>query len=74
MEKQKNFFKEIENREKGVDKKRLMKQFNYEPTSLVNKLLGQNTQDLKKSLDEIKQQRIKSNKDERNSTNNKNEK
>ena len=40
MEKQKNFFKEIENREKGVDKKRLMKQFNYEPTSLVNKLLG----------------------------------
>ena len=74
MEKQKNFFKEIENREKGVDKKRLMKQFDYEPTSLVNKLLGQNTQDLKKSLDEIKQQRIKSNKDERNSTNNKNEK
>ena len=74
MEKQKNFFKEIENREKGVDKKRLMKQFNYEPTSLVNKLLGQNTQDLKKSLDEIKQQKIKSNKDERNSTNNKNEK
>ena len=74
MEKQKNFFKEIENREKGVDKKRLMKWFNYEPTSLVNKLLGQNTQDLKKSLDEIKQQRIKSNKDERNSTNNKNEK
>ena len=74
MEKQKNFFKEIENREKGVDKKRLMKQFNYEPTSLVNKLLGQNTQDLKKILDEIKQQRIKSNKDERTSTNNKNEK
>ena len=74
MEKQKKFFKEIENREKGVDKKRLMKQFNYEPTSLVNKLLGQNTQDLKKSLDEIKQQKIKSNKDERNSTNNKNEK
>ena len=74
MEKQKIFFKEIENREKGVDKKRLMKQFNYEPTSLVNKLLGQNTQDLKKSLDEIKQQKIKSNKDERNSTNNKNEK
>ena len=73
MEKQKIFFKEIENREKGVDKKRLMKQFNYEPTSLVNKLLGQNTQDLKKSLDEIKQQKIKSNKDERNSTNNKNE-
>ena len=40
----------------------------------MNKLLGQNTQDLKKSLDEIKQQKIKSNKDERNSTNNKNEK
>ena len=39
----------------------------------VNRLLGQNTQDLRKSLSEIKQQKIKLNKDERNSTNNKNE-
>ena len=39
----------------------------------VNRLLGQNTQDLRKSLNEIKQQKIKLNKDERNSTNNKNE-
>ena len=35
--------------------------------------MGQNTQDLRKSLDKIKQQKIKLNKDERNSTNNKNE-
>ena len=50
-----------------------MKYFSYEPTALVNKLLGQNKQDLKQSLDEIKQQKIELNKDERNSTNNKNE-
>ena len=31
-----------------------MEYFNYEPTALVNKLLGQNTQDLKKSLGKIK--------------------
>ena len=53
-------------------KKRFTKYFSYEPTALVNKLLGQNTQDLRKSLDEIKQQNIKLNEDERNSTNNKN--
>ena len=46
-----------------------MKYFNYEPTALVNKLLSQNTQDFKKSLDKIKQQKIELNKDERNSTN-----
>ena len=28
--------------------------FNYEPSALVNKLSSQNTQDLKKSFDEIK--------------------
>ena len=28
--------------------------FNYEPSALVNKLSRQNTQDLKKSFDEIK--------------------
>ena len=68
-----NYFKEIENREKSVDKKGFMKYFRYEPTTLVNNLLSQNTQNLRKSLDEIKQQNIKLNKDERNSTNNKNE-
>ena len=50
-----------------------MKYFNYDPTALVNKLLSQNTKYLKKSLDKIKQQKIELNKDERNSSNNKNE-
>ena len=68
-----NFFKDIENQEKNVDKRGFMKYFRYEPTALVNKLLDQNTQDLRKSLDEIKQQKIELDKDERNSTNNKNE-
>ena len=72
-EETKNFLKQIEKREKGVDKKGFMKYFNYQPTALVNKLLSQNTQDLKKSLNEIKEQKIELNKDERNSTNNKNE-
>ena len=44
MEKKK-FIKEIENKEKGVDKKGITKCFSYEPTALVNKCLGQNTQD-----------------------------
>ena len=44
----------------------------YEPTALVNQLLSQNIQDLKKSLDKIKQQGIKLNTDERSSRNNKN--
>ena len=65
------FFKEIENRERSVDKKGFMKYFNCEPTALVNKLLSQSN--LKKSLDEIKQQRIELNKYERNSTNDKND-
>ena len=69
----KNVIKEIENKEKGVDKKGFMKYFSDEPAALVNKLLGQNTQDLRKSLDQIKQEEIKLYKDERNSTNNKNE-
>ena len=68
----KSFIKEIENKKKIVDKKGFTKYFSYEPTALVNKLLGQNTQDLRKSLNEIKQQNIKLNEDERNSTNNKN--
>ena len=69
----KKLFKEIENWEKGVDKKGFIKYFSYEPTALVNKLLDQNMQDLKESLDEIKQQKIEFDKDERNSTNNRNE-
>ena len=68
----KKIFKEIENREKGVNEKGFIKYFSYEPTALVNNLLGQNTQDLRKSLDEIEQQKIELEKDERNSTNNKN--
>ena len=72
-EETKHFFKDIENREKNVDKKGVMKYFNYEPTALVNKLLSENTQDFKKRFDKIKQQKIELNKDERNSTNNKNE-
>ena len=50
-----------------------LKYFSYEPTALVNNLLGQNTEDLRKSLDEIKGHKIELDKDERNSTNNKNE-
>ena len=68
-----NFIKEIENKEKGVDKNGFTKYFSYEPVALVNDLLDQNTQDLKKRLNEIKQQKIKLDKDERNSTNDKNE-
>ena len=68
----KHFTKEIKNREKNVDKKGFTNYFSYEPTTLVNNLLGQNTQDLRKSLDNIKQQKIKLNEDERNNTNNKN--
>ena len=61
----KKIFKEIENWEKLVDKKRFIQYFNYKPTALINKLLSQNTQDLKKSLDEIKKQKIELNKDEK---------
>ena len=35
-----------------------MKYFSYEPITLVNNLLDQTTQDLKESLDDIKQQKI----------------
>ena len=65
--------KEIENREKGVHKKRFIKYFSNEPTTLVNNWLSQNTQDLRTSLDEIEQQKIELNKGERNSKNNENE-
>ena len=69
MEKQ-IFFKEIEGQEKDVDRKGFSRYFNYEPSALVNKLLNQNTQDFQKSLNEIKQQKIELNKNERNSKNN----
>ena len=72
-EETKNVLKEIEKREKGVDKKGFIRYFNYEPSALVIKLFNQNTQELKKSLKKIKQQKIELNKDERNSRNNKNE-
>ena len=42
------FFKETENREKIVDKKKFKEYSSYEATALVNNLLSQNTQDLKK--------------------------
>ena len=48
MKKQKSVFREIENKEKIFDKKGFLKYFSYGPTALVDKLLGQNTQDLKK--------------------------
>ena len=69
----KKSFIEIENRGKVVDKRVFIKTVSQEPIMSVNRLLGQNTQDLRKSLNEIKQQKIKLNKNERNSTNNKNE-
>ena len=59
--------------EKNVDKKGFIKYFSYKPITLVNKSLGQNMQDLRKGLDEIKQQTIEFKKDERNSTNIKDE-
>ena len=71
-EETRNVSKEIENWEKVVDKKGFIKYFSYEPTELVNNLLSQNKQGLRKSLDEIKQGKIELNKDERNSRNNKN--
>ena len=50
-----------------------MRYFDYKPSALVIKLSNQNTQNLNKSLDEIKQQKIELNKDERNSADNNNE-
>ena len=72
MKKQKKGFKQIENRERIIDIKKLKEYFSYEPTALVNNLLSQNTQNLRKILNEIKQQNIKLNEDKRNSANNKN--
>ena len=67
----KKCFKEIQNREKIVDKKKFGEYFSYKSTALVNNLLSRDTQGFKKSLNEIKQQKIKLNEDERNSGNNK---
>ena len=69
----KNFIKETKNREKIVDQKGFIEYFSYEPAALVNNLSSQNSQDLRKYSNEIKQQKIKLNEDERNSTNNRNE-
>ena len=71
-EETKKFIKNIKNWENNFDKKGFTKYFSYELTTLITKLLGQNTQDLRKSLDKIKQEKIKLSEDERNSTNNKN--
>ena len=71
-EKTKKIFKEIESQEKTFDKKKIKKYLSYEPTALVNNLLSPNTEDLKRSLNEIKQQKIKLNKAERKSAHNKN--
>ena len=48
-------FKKIQNREKIIDKRKFKEYFSYEPNALINNLLCQNTQDLRKSLNEIKQ-------------------
>ena len=72
-EETKKFMEEIKEQEKGVEKNRFSRYFNFEPSALVSKLFSQDKQDLKKSLDRIKQQRIKLNVDERNSENNEDE-
>ena len=58
-EETKKLFKEIENREKIVDKKKFREYFSYKPTALVNNLLSQNKQLtlIQISLNEIKQQK-----------------
>ena len=71
IEKQKKqIFKDIKKKENKADKKRFSRYFDYKPSTLVSNLLNQSKQDLKKNLDEIEQQKIKLNADERNSTNN----
>ena len=50
-EETKKFFKEIESQEKTFDKKKIKKYLSYEPTALVNNLLSQNTEDLKKKCE-----------------------
>ena len=62
----------MKNKKKWVDKEGFIRYFGYETSALVIKLLNQNTQNLKKSLDKSKQQKIELNRDEKNSTNNQN--
>ena len=57
MKKQKILLRILKIKKKNVNKRGFMKYFCYEPTALVNKLLDQNTQDLRKSLDDIKQKK-----------------
>ena len=59
MKKQRNFLRSSKIEKKIVNKKGFTKYFSYEPTTLVNNLLDQKTQDLRKSLDETKQEKIK---------------
>ena len=40
-----SFIKQIREKEKSIDKKGFSKYFNHEPSALVSKLLGQNTED-----------------------------
>ena len=63
-EETKNFTKEIKKLRKECCLSRDLQNI-LATTTLVNNLLGQNTQDLRKSLDKIKQQKVKLNKDER---------
>ena len=71
MRNKKNKFLKILKRKKTkLIKSNLVDIFDYEPSTLVGNLLNQSKQDLKKNLDEIEQQKIKLNADERNSTNN----
>ena len=72
MKKQKNFLRRLKMKKKIVDKEGFTKYFRYKPTALINKSLDQNTQDLRKSLGKIKQQKIKLNEDKRHNTNDKN--
>ena len=67
MKKQKNLLRKLKNKKKCWQKG-FSKYFNHEPSALVIELLGQNTEDLRKSLNKIKQQNIELNKDEINST------
>ena len=69
----KNFLRRLKIEKKVLIKRDLGNILATNHSALVNKLLSQNTQDLRKSLNKIKQQKIELNKDERNSTNNENE-
>ena len=70
-EETKKCIEEIKEREKNIDKEGFSRCFNHERSTLVSKLLSQNTSDLKRSLKEVKQQNAELTKDERNSTNEK---